>query len=330
MKKIAIVGAGNWGTALAHAFAVAGHHPTVWGRDPKTVKEISHHHENRRYLPGLKLDTHVKATTDLEKLVSESEIIVCSVPAQNVRKVFSPLGKSLNKKVLINASKGIEIGTHKRMSEVFQEIAPKSDYFVLSGPSFAEEVVKGLPTAITLAGKKAALCKSLQKNLSYPTFRIYTSTDVLGVELCGALKNVIAIASGVVAGLGLGHNSSAAVITRGLAEIARLGKKLGAKPLTFLGLSGMGDLVLTCTGPLSRNRKLGEALAKGKTFEAARSELGGVAEGYYTTKAGYEWAKNLKVDMPILHSVYQILYEGASAKDALTSLMTRNLKDELG
>ncbi len=328
--NISVIGAGSWGSALAHTFAVAGNSPLIWGRDAQVADSINNRMENPRYLKGLKLHPAVKATTDLEEAITRSKLIVCSIPTQQIRSVFGPFAGHLKDKIIVNASKGIEIGTHFRVSQIFKSIAPSAQYAVLSGPSFAEETVKGLPTAVTIAAESAELCRMVQAVASSAVFRAYTSDDVVGVEMAGALKNVIAIASGMVSGLGLGHNSQAATITRGLAEIARLGQKQGAQPLTFLGLAGMGDLVLTCTGPLSRNRRLGEAIGKGGKLAQVSAELGGVAEGYFTAKAASQWATELGVEMPILREVYGILYEGTSARDAVSSLMRRDLKEELG
>lgn len=327
--SVSVIGSGSWGTALAHAFAGAGRPTTLWGRDEKVVESIRTAHENSKYLAGLKVHEAVTATTDLEKALWASDIVVCSIPTQQIRTVFEPLASRLKGKTIVNASKGIEIGTHHRVSQIFRRLAPDCDYLVLSGPSFAEEVMKGLPTAVTLAGDSVEKTRAVQASLSSKVFRVYTSDDVLGVEIAGALKNVVAIASGLVAGLNLGHNAQAAVITRGLAEIARLGNRLGAEPLTFLGLAGMGDLVLTCTGPLSRNRRLGDSLGHGKTLSETQKALGGVAEGYFTARAGRQWAETLGVEMPILREVYGILYEGTSARDAVSSLMRRDLKEEL-
>jgi glycerol-3-phosphate dehydrogenase (NAD(P)+) len=328
-ETISVIGSGSWGTALAHVLAGAGHRPILWGRDVAVSESIASAHENSKYLPGLKLHPSVTASNDLVAALEKSQCIVCSIPTQQIRSVFGPFAPLLKNKIIVNSSKGIEIGAHLRVSEVFAQIAPTAEYLVLSGPSFAEEVVKGLPAALTLAGPSTETAKRVQNTFSSAVFRLYTSSDVVGVEIAGALKNVVAIASGMVSGLKLGHNAQAAVITRGLAEIARLGKCLGAQPLTFLGLAGMGDLVLTCTGPLSRNRRLGEALGLGKSLSTVQKELGGVAEGYFTAKAASSWAQSLGVEMPILREVYGILYEGTSARDAVSSLMRRNLKEEI-
>lgn len=327
-SKIAVIGAGSWGTATANVFADAGGDVTIWGRDPKIVEGIQRSHENPRYLKGFPLSERLKASSNLKELVSSADWIVCAIPTQQIRNVFSPLAKELGSKLVVNTSKGIEMRTHMRVGEIFKDIAPSAQYYILSGPSFAEEVVRKLPTAVTIAGPDDTRLGELQKLLSTPYFRSYRSNDIVGVELTGALKNVIAIASGMVAGLELGYNAQAAIINRGIAEVARLGKKLGADPLSFLGLSGLGDLVLTCTGPLSRNRSLGVLLAQGKDLKEASGQLGGVAEGVFTAESAYSLAKSLKVEMPITEQIYKILYEGNTPQRALQELMNRDLKQE--
>jgi glycerol-3-phosphate dehydrogenase (NAD(P)+) len=253
---------------------------------------------------------------------------VNALPTQAIRSVFEPVSELLKNKHLMNTAKGIEIGTDLRVSEVFGELQKDCIYSILSGPSFALETAQKHPTAVTVASLKSGEAEAIQKLMAVPYFRIYTSTDVIGVELAGALKNVIAIASGVVSGLGLGYNTQAALINRGLAEIIRFGKKLGAEPLTFFGLAGMGDLILTCTGPLSRNRNFGIAVGQGKTVVEALKLIGGVAEGYYTAKSAFSLAQKHQTEMPILEQIFKILYEGKNPKQALSDLMSRELKDE--
>jgi glycerol-3-phosphate dehydrogenase (NAD(P)+) len=329
-NTIAVVGAGSWGTALAQVFADVGAQTTIWGRDSSVVKGIQSHHRNPKYLKDISLSPSLQASDDLESVVKGAEIVICSIPTQQIRLVFSSLSKLLSGKLIVKTSKGIEVETHATVSEIFREIAPGARYAILSGPSFAEEVAKRLPTAVTVAAQIGADAEKIQKMLVTPYFRVYRSKDVAGVELAGALKNVVAIASGVVSGLNLGYNAQAAIINRGIAEIMRMGKRRGADPMTFLGLAGMGDLILTCTGPLSRNRRLGTLLAQGKSFEGARQELGGVAEGAYTARSAAELARQLGVDMPITDQVNKILYQGGTPQKALTELMSRDLKDEWG
>lgn len=326
--KIAVIGAGSWGTALANVLTDAGGDVLLWGRDKTIVAGINSSHENPKYLAGYKLSSSLKATADLAGALKIANVVFCSIPTQQVREVFSPHAALIRSKIVVNASKGIEMGTHACVSEIFREVCADCRYGVLSGPSFAQETVQRLPTAVTVASADAQDAVAIQKMLQTPYFRAYTSRDVCGVELGGALKNVVAIASGMVAGLGLGYNSQAALINRGIAEIMHLGRKKGAEPLTFLGLSGMGDLILTCTGPLSRNRKVGFALGEGRKLQDIQAELGGVAEGVFTARSAYEMGRQYGVDMPITEQVYRILYEGRTPQQAVTELMGRALKDE--
>jgi len=326
--KVTAVGSGSWGTALANVFADAGADVTLWGRDPEVVKKIQTAHENPKYLPGFRLSPRISATTDLGAALDSAEIVVCSVPTQKIRMVLANQAERLEGKIVLNSSKGLEIGTHMRVSEVLQSICPSARYVVLSGPSFAQEVVERQPTAVTLASTDKALVAQIQKQIATPYFRTYTTTDVLGVELAGSLKNVVALATGIVNGAKLGHNAQAAIITRGLAEITRAGKKLGADPMTFLGLAGMGDLVLTCTGPLSRNLRAGILIGEGKPLEEIIQRVGGVVEGIYTAQSASELAAAKKIELPILGEIHAILYEGKTAASAITSLMGRDLKEE--
>jgi len=326
--KVVVVGSGSWGTALAHIFADAQNEVRLWGRDLKVLQEIDSTHQNLKYLKGLLLNERIKTQSDLAKGLAWAEVIVCSVPTQQIRSVFEKHFELLKGKMIVNASKGIEQGTHQRVSEIFMGLQPDLRYVVLSGPSFAEEAVKQLPTAVTVASNILSEAQWVQERVSTAYFRAYTTNDVIGVELAGAMKNIVAIASGVVSGLNLGFNAQAALINRGMTEIARLGRPLGAEPLTFLGLAGMGDLVLTCTGPLSRNRRFGQMIGEGKSIPDIMSQLGGVAEGYYTSKSAFELAKMVKVEMPITEQVYALLYEGATAKEAVTNLMNRELRNE--
>ena len=326
--KIAIVGAGSWGTAVANVFADAGAQVMLWGRDPAIVESVNAHHENAKYAKGFRLSSSIKATADLATALEFGEVIVNAVPTQSLRAVFTPHVSLLRGKILVNTSKGIELGSHCCVSEIFAALSPDIRYVMLSGPSFAQEVLKRLPTAVTVASKDGTSAAAVQRLLSAPYFRAYTSRDVAGVELAGALKNVIAIASGIVTGLQLGYNAQAALINRGIAEIMRMGTKRGAEPLTYLGLAGMGDLLLTCTGPLSRNRQVGIKLGEGQKLAAIQRDLGGVAEGVFTARSAYELAKQYGVDMPITEQVYKILYEGSTPQKALTELMSRDLKEE--
>ena len=326
--KVSVIGAGSWGTATANVLAEAGQDVCVWGRDKATVESINKDRSNPKYLKGVRLSSALKASTDLETCLTRADWIVSAIPTQQIRSVFKPHQKLMDGKSVVNTAKGLELNTHMRVSEIFAELSPSSSYFILSGPSFAKEVANRLPTAVTVAGLDEQGAEKIQQMFSTAYFRAYRTTDVVGVELCGALKNVIAIAAGMVSGLKLGYNAQAAIINRGMAEVARLGRHLGADPMTCLGLAGMGDLVLTCTGPLSRNRSLGVLLAEGKRLEEAQRELGGVAEGLYTADSINAFAEKSKVEMPISTQIYNILYKGSTPQRALEELMKRELKQE--
>lgn len=328
--RTAVVGAGSWGTALAAHLARRGHVVRLWALEPGVVDGIGRTHCNPLFLPDLELPGAVQASGDVAAAVAGSDLVVFVVPAQHARSVLRSLRPHLGPGVpVVSASKGIELGTLARMDElVAAELGCGPGRFVaLSGPTFAREVAAGLPAAAVLAGHDASLCQGLQVELSGPAFRLYTSTDVVGVELAGALKNVIAIAAGMTAGLGLGANALAALLTRGLHEIARLGVRLGGREETFRGLAGMGDLVLTCTGQLSRNRAVGERLGRGETLEAV---LAGreVAEGVPTAAAAAALADRESVEMPITTAVAAILAGRLGPRAALEALMSRDLKDE--
>ncbi len=327
-EKVAVLGAGSWGTAVANVLADNGVSTVIWGRDASVLKSIQQEHRNKKYCPDMSLNPALRADSELDAVLTQCNIIVSAIPTQEIRNVLGPVGKRLTGKWIVNASKGIEEGTHLRISEIFKQIAPGAPYLVLSGPSFAKEVLARQPTAVTAASKDLAMAQTVQKLFSAPYFRVYRSTDVVGVELGGALKNVIAIATGIAAGVGFGYNAQAAIINRGVAEILRMGRRLGADPMTFLGLAGMGDLILTCTGSLSRNRRLGEGLGAGRKLDEVSKALGGVAEGAHTTKAVYEIARKQGIDMPITEQIYRILYEDQPIKKALTDLMSRDLKEE--
>lgn len=313
---------------MANLFADQNCDVVLWGRNEEVVRAINEKHENTKYLSKIPLSPRLKATTDLVTALKSADTIVCSVPTQQIRAVFGTHQTLFAEKRIVNTSKGIELGTHLRVSEIFGQLAPKAKYFMLSGPTFALEIAKRLPGAATIASTSKEEAIEIQQLLSNNYFRVYTSKDVVGVELAGALKNVVAIATGIVSGLNLGYNAQAAIINRGIAELLRVGKKLGADPFTFLGLAGTGDLILTCTGPLSRNRTLGIKLGQGTSLPAIQKELGGVAEGVYTAKSALELAESLKIEMPITEQVYKILYEGRSPQQALVDLMSRDLKSE--
>jgi glycerol-3-phosphate dehydrogenase (NAD(P)+) len=331
-EKIGVIGAGAWGTALAMLLADRGHDVTLWMYEQDLATETARTGENRVYLPGFMLPPSLKITSSLETAVANKPVILSVVPSHTVRSVATQFAPLLVKDaIIISASKGIEIETVMPLSEVFKDVLPKAFHkhlCFLSGPSFAKEVAQKMPTAITLASYDPSVGKRAQSILSNDYFRVYTNPDVMGVELAGSLKNVVAIAAGVLEGMGYGYNTMAALLTRGLAEMARLGVAMGGNLATFSGLAGMGDLVLTCTGGLSRNRTLGVRLGKGETLAAVMSGMKTVAEGVKTTRAAHDLAKKHNIEMPIVDEVYQLLYENKDPKRAIRDLMTRELKGE--
>ena len=330
-----MLGGGSWGTALAVHLARAAHEVRLWLRDADVAGEIAASRENRAYLAGVTVPAAVTPTTALDDAVSATELVLVVIPSQFCREVYRGVREALPSGVgLVSATKGVEIDTLRRMTEVAAAEAPGHPLAVLSGPSFALEVAQGQPTAVVVASQDAAFAEALQRAVSTPSFRAYASDDVIGVELAGALKNVIAIAAGIVDGLGMGHNTVAALVTRGLAEIARLGVARGGRADTFSGLAGLGDLVLTCTGGLSRNRRLGQALGRGQSLAEATSALTDsaghamVAEGVPTTLAAASLAAETGMEMPIAAAMKEVLHEGRAPRDAVLQLMSRSLKRE--
>ncbi len=326
--RIAIIGAGSWGTALGVLLTRKGHEVTLWTRSPEIAYALLSERRNPRFPFTNHLPQGLTATTD-PAVTEQAELIVLAVPTQYLRTVLREYSFRLSAPV-INAAKGIEQRTLLRISQLLQEVARivPEQYVVLSGPSHAEEVLQGLPTAVVVASESAELARYVQQVFSSPAFRVYTSSDVIGVELGGALKNVIAIAAGIVDGLGLGHNAKAALITRGLAEIQRLGIALGAEAQTFTGLSGLGDLVVTCTSPYSRNRSVGERLAQGEKLERILATMSMVAEGVPTTLSAYELSQRTGVEMPITAQMYAVLFEGKAPRQAAEELLLRTAKAE--
>jgi glycerol-3-phosphate dehydrogenase (NAD(P)+) len=327
--SVSVAGGGSWGTALAHLLASNGHATTLWLRDGATAKAINTRHENPRYLPGISLHPALKASVD--PVAAACDILVCAVPTQQIRSFLRGHRQFFKPGItLVNAAKGLEADSRATCGVIAAgELAGLNHrYAVLSGPSFAAEVLRGLPTAVVLAARDAKLGARLREIFSNPSFRCYSSTDVAGVEMGGALKNVMAIAAGICDGLAFGHNSRAALITRGIAEISRLGVACGAKARTFMGLSGLGDLILTCTGDLSRNRQVGLGLARGETLETVTKTLGTVAEGVKTAGAMCALAESLCLDAPIAFAVRGILQNGHCPQTVATSLMTRTLREE--
>ncbi|HEY1660071.1 MAG TPA: NAD(P)H-dependent glycerol-3-phosphate dehydrogenase [Candidatus Sulfotelmatobacter sp.] len=337
MSKIAIIGAGAWGTALSIVLGRKGTHQVrLWSREKDVYESIRDRHVNDRFLPGCHIPETVHPTTSYEEAIREAEIVVSVMPSHHCRAVFTDLHEHLTSEMLlVSATKGIENQTDMRMTEVIREVVKNNKTFAprigaLSGPSFALEAARGDPTAITIASEDADLARTIQKEFSDPTFRVYTNADAIGVELGGALKNTIAIAAGICDGLGLGYNSVAALITRGLAEITRLVVACGGKAETMAGLAGLGDLVLTCTGGLSRNRSVGVELGHGRKLpEILASMHGAVAEGVFTTTAALGLARDHGVEMPITEQMYEILQKGKSPRDAIQQLMARSGKSEM-
>jgi glycerol-3-phosphate dehydrogenase (NAD(P)+) len=331
--QIAVIGAGSWGTALAKRLADNGHDVVLWGRDPAQLEAIRTERRNTRYLPDVVLPERLAVETDLARCVQGKPVLLSVVPSHTVREVLGSVASALDPEALvISASKGIENQTLATMDEVLSEVLPPpvaARLTFLSGPSFAKEVAAGLPTAVVMASRDRAAAELAARLFHAERFRVYTSDDVPGVELGGALKNVMAIAAGVADGMGLGHNTRAALITRGLAEISRLAVKKGANPLTLAGLAGMGDLVLTCTGDQSRNRTVGVGLGEGKKLSEVLAAMKQVAEGVKTTRSARDLAHRLGVEMPITEAMYKILYEDVPAREAVSELMGRAPKHEL-
>jgi glycerol-3-phosphate dehydrogenase (NAD(P)+) len=331
-EKIAVIGAGSWGTTLADLLAKKGHAVTLWAYERELVQDMRETRENTLFLPGIQLSAGLAFTNDLAEAYAGSTMVLCVVPSQLVRRVMSnslpflPQGG-----VIVSASKGIEVDTLATVSEIYQEILPAdlyASFAALSGPSFAREVAQQMPTAVTVASESESVARRVQEAFTTSYFRVYRNEDVVGVELGGAIKNVIAIAAGISDGLGFGSNTRAALITRGLAEMTRLGLAMGAHPSTFAGLAGMGDLVLTCTGDLSRNRTVGIQVGQGRRLSEILGEMRMVAEGVKTTESAYNLCRKLGVEMPIVEQMYQILYQDKPAREAVLELMTRNLKAE--
>ena len=326
---IAVIGGGAWGTALAAHLVRCGREVRLWVLEPEIAEAIREHHQNRVHLPGVALPGDLGATTRLDQAVAGSEMVLVVVPSEFCRGIYRQLRLLMAPEtVLVSATKGIEIDTLLRMTEVAEQEIPGARPVVLSGPSFALEVAREQPTAVVAASRQLAVAERVQQALSSRSLRVYASDDVVGVELGGALKNVIAIAAGIVDGLGLGHNAAAALITRGLAEITRLAVASGARPETLAGLAGLGDLVLTCTGALSRNRRVGLAVATGEAPSEALAGGRMVAEGVRTTLAACALAKRAGVEMPIAEQMRTVLHAGKSPRVAAEELMLRSLKRE--
>ncbi len=332
MKRIAVIGAGSWGTALGIVAARAGHQITFWSRNPEVVTSLNRDRVNSSYLPGAAIPDGVLASGEIGEALKDSQLVIIATPSHATRAVLLTMSGVLPEHaILVSATKGIEIETGKRISQLVAEVLGDlltSRFVCLSGPSFAKEVVLQHPTAIVAAADNADVAATVQSTLSTEYLRIYTNDDVVGTELGGSVKNVMAIAAGMVAGLGFGSNSVAALITRGLAEMSRLALAEGGKLETMMGLAGLGDLVLTCTGSLSRNRFVGQELGKGRALAEITAGMREVAEGVRTTQALRELSNRVGVEMPIAAEVYAVLYEGKTAREAATALMSRPLREE--
>lgn len=331
--RSSVIGSGSFGTALANTLAVNCEEVRLWGRDATLAEAINTRHENPTYLPGLPLSSRVRATTELKEALEDAELVVLATPSHATRDIVSRATEHLPRHIpIVTVAKGIENESLLTMTELLEECLPEEFHpyiAVLSGPSFAKELAMRSPTVVTIASHWEKVAARCQKMLQTESFRSYTSNDVVGVQYGGALKNVIAIAAGIADGLGMGHNARAAIITRGLAEITRLAVRKGGNPLTLSGLSGMGDLVLTCTGELSRNRRVGMELGKGRQLSDILAEMKQVAEGVKTAKSARDLAMKTGVELPICQQVYAIAYEGKNARTAVVELMTRQPKSEL-
>ncbi|MCI8979246.1 MAG: NAD(P)H-dependent glycerol-3-phosphate dehydrogenase [Clostridia bacterium] len=327
--KIAVIGSGGWGTAIAILLSSRGHDVYLWSWIQEETDRLSRDRENKEFLPNVKFPDTIYCTHDMQKCTENAELIITAAPSPATRTTAKQLAPYVsNGQKIVNISKGLEEGTLLRLSEVYKQEIPQSDVSVMSGPSHAEEVSRGLPTTNVVASDSIETAKQIQDIFMGEMFRVYTSTDVTGVELGGALKNVIALCAGISDGLGYGDNTKAALMTRGLAEIARLGKAMGADERTFMGLSGVGDLIVTCTSMHSRNRRAGILIGQGKTLQETLDEVHMVVEGVNTATAAYEMAKKYNVTMPIVTEAYNILFNGTDARSAVLNLMTREKRQE--
>jgi glycerol-3-phosphate dehydrogenase (NAD(P)+) len=331
-SRVAVLGAGSWGTALAKSLSDAGHEVRLWARREEQAERIQSMRENDAYLPGASLGPTLSATHSLEGALSDVDLVLSVVPTHGLRETLDQAAPFFPSEApILSATKGIEIGTLKLVSGIFEDHFAQERHHLLTylgGPSFAKEVAAGMPTAVVVAGHDAVVSAKVQAILGTDRLRVYTTDDVVGIELGGALKNVIAIAAGCGDGLGFGHNTRAAIVTRGLAEIGRLAMALGAHPMTMSGLGGIGDLMLTCTGDLSRNRRVGLDLGRGKKLSEILAGMNQVAEGVRTTKSAHELAQKHEVEMPIVDAMYRILYEDLPPLEAVVGLMTRRLRAE--
>ena len=329
MKKVGVIGAGSWGTALAITLSGKGHQVKIWDVNPEHLQELEANRENVRYLPDIKFNDNLQIADTIENAITGADMVLFSAPAQFFRSALDNAMPYLKPEmILVNVAKGIEQKTLKRMSEIAEEKLPDAKYVVLSGPSHAEEVGRQMPTTVAVASKDLKLAEEVQEIFMTERFRVYTTQDVVGVELGGSLKNIIALGAGISDGMGFGDNAKAALMTRGLAETKRLGVKLGADPATFAGLTGVGDLIVTCTSMHSRNRRCGMMIGEGMDPQEATAKVGMVVEGMFTTESAYDLAVRECVDMPITTALYNVINGKISARDALELLMGREKRHE--
>lgn len=331
MKKVCIIGAGSWGTALATVLAGKGTDVSIWDIDERHLESMKENRENKDYLPGVKLSEKIQIAQSQKKALEGADMVLFSAPAQHFREAVSSAKDLIeNEAIIVNVAKGIERGSLKRMSQIAEDFLDMRNYAVLSGPSHAEEVGRRLPTTVAVASGNITTAQIVQDEFMTDRFRVYTTEDVTGVELGGALKNIIALGAGISDGIGFGDNAKAALMTRGLAEITRLGVKLGARPETFAGLTGTGDLIVTCTSMHSRNRRCGIMIGEGMAPDEAKEKVGMVVEGMFTSEAAYELALREKVEMPITEAIYRTIKGKITAADAVEILMGREKKHERG
>jgi glycerol-3-phosphate dehydrogenase (NAD(P)+) len=329
-QRIGVLGGGSWGTALAVLLASKNMDVDIWLRDKTQLTQIILDRENKKYLPNIKLPSNIDLMDDVEKALYKKDVILLSIPTHGVRETLKHIKPFVKQnQILVNVAKGIENNSLLRISEIANEILPANKFAVLSGPSHAEEVALNIPTTVVVASRHKKIAEYVQDLFFTPNFRVYTNPDIIGVELGGSLKNVIALAAGISDGLVYGDNTKAALMTRGIFEMAKLGEQMGANPVTFSGLSGIGDLIVTCTSMHSRNRRAGILIGSGKTMDEAIREIGMVVEGIKTTKSTYELAEKYKIDMPITEELYRVLYEDADVKEAVPHLMVRDRTHEM-
>lgn len=329
MKKVSVIGAGSWGSALAVLLANNGHEVTLWTHDPHEIEMLTTKREQVEKLPGVKLPDNIMIEADLKTALTDEDVVVMAVPSPVVRMVAKQMSPFIKDgQIIVNVAKGIEDVTYETLSDIIEEEIPNAEVCVLSGPSHAEEVGRGIPTTVVVGAKNKETAEMLQDVFMNKVFRVYTSSDIVGIELGGALKNVIALAAGTVDGLGYGDNTKAALMTRGIAELTRLGEALGGKPETFSGLTGVGDLIVTCTSVHSRNRKAGYLMGKGMTAEEAMKEVKMVVEGVYSAKAALGLARKCNVAVPIVEAVNRVLFENADPKEEVSNLLLRERKQE--